>query len=169
MSDPVETVQQAQQHAPDLATLAGWVGMLTAFLGTVAGLWRALVGSPKERAEARAHDAEATERIVEAAADVIEAQREDTRRVRVERDDCTARLAAHEERSARERAEDRARIAALEAGLAEHASCGPRIAHLEREQEIARGMMRDLMRLDSTPPRNPHPNAVRAELARKET
>ncbi|WP_196299683.1 hypothetical protein, partial [Streptococcus pneumoniae] len=63
----------------------------------------------------------------------IEAQREDTHRVRVERDDCTARLAAHEERSARERAEDRARIEALEAGLAEHSRCGLRISSLERQ------------------------------------
>lgn len=178
MSDPAEITQQAQnaqQHAPDIATLAGWLGALTAFLGTVAGLWRTLVGSPKERAEAKREEAEATTVIVDAAKDVIEAQREDTHRVRAERDDCTARLAAHEDRSARERAEDRARIAALERGLAEHATCGPRIALLTAENEwMGRGLLAVAAgeplpeRPDTlTPPANPRPDMVRAEMARQ--
>lgn len=161
MSDPVETSQ------PEI--IARILGALTLVLGAIAALWRTVFGSKAERADALERAAEIALRNAEHAERDAARAEADTKSVRVERDDCTARLAAHEERSARERAEDRARIAALESGLAEHASCGPRIAHLEREQEIARGMMRDLMRLDSTPPRNPHPNAVRAELARKET
>lgn len=163
MSDPVETSQ------PEI--IARILGALTLVLGAIAALWRTVFGSKAERADALERAAEialrnaehADERAEHAERDAARAEA-DTKSVRVERDDCTARLAAHEERSARERAEDRARIAALEAGLAEHANCGPRIAFLTAENEwIGRGLLAVAAgeplpeRPDTlTPPANPH-------------
>lgn len=135
-------------------------GLLGAIIGATLSLVSKLVGSPKERAEAKREEADATAVIVDAAKDVIEAQREDTKSVRAERDDCTARLVAHEKRSAKERAEDRERIAKLEAGLAEHSRCGPRITSLERQVER--------LTMQSTPPIGYTGDDVRAEMARLE-
>ena len=44
------------------------------------------------------------------------------------------------------------RVTGLERVSQDHEQCGPRIAHLEREQSIARTMLHDLMRHTSTPP-----------------
>jgi len=176
MSDPIESSQ------PEI--IARILGALTLVLGAIAGLWRTIFGSKAERVQADAQEDDALKHAAEIALRNAErAEREaaraeaDTKSVRVERDDCTARLAAHEERSAKERAEDRARIAALEKGLAEHANCGPRIAFLTAENEwMGRGLMAVAAgeplpeRPDTlTPPANPHPDEVRAEMARQET
>ena len=124
----------------DAADSTLWAAVGAGATALVGGIVK-LVGSPKERAEAKREEADAAARLVVVATDVAEEAREDTRRVRVERDDCQTRLAAMD-----------VRVRALEAGLAEHATCGPRIAHLEREQEISRGMLHDLLRNASTPP-----------------
>jgi len=173
MTDPIESSQ------PEI--IARILGAVTLVLGAIAALWRTIFGSKAERADASERAAEIALRAAEHAEIALRAaehageraEREaaraeaDTKSVRVERDDCTARLAAHEERSARERAEDRARIAALEAGLAEHATCGPRIARLEEEQRLSRQMLDDYMRTGSTPPpaRMPRPDEVRRAAA----
>lgn len=63
-----------------------------------------------------------------------------------------------------------ARLAPLERTSRDHERCGPRIAHLEREQVISRGMLRDLMRTASTPPTGLYvPDDVRAAMAAEET
>lgn len=63
-----------------------------------------------------------------------------------------------------------ARIVSLERVSLEHLSCGPRIAHLEREQAVARQMLGDLMRHASTPPSGLYtPDDVRAAMAAEET
>lgn len=168
MSDPVETSQ------PEI--IARILGALTLVLGAIAALWRTVFGSKAERADALERAAEIALRNAEHAERDAARAEADTKSVRVERDDCTARLAAHEERSARERAEDRARIAALEAGLAEHANCGPRIAFLTAENEwMGRGLLAVAAgeplpeRPDTlTPPANPHPDEVRAAMAAAE-
>lgn len=153
--------------------IARILGALTLVLGAMAGLWSTVFGSKAERADALERAAEIALRNAEHAERDAARAEADTKSVRVERDDCTARLAAHEERSARERAEDRARIAALEAGLAEHANCGPRIAFLTAENEwMGRGLLAVAAgeplpeRPDTlTPPANPHPDEVRAAMA----
>lgn len=62
------------------------------------------------------------------------------------------------------------RIVTLERVSLEHAACGPRMAYLEREQAVARGMLHDLMRNASTPPAGLYTgDDVRAELTREET
>lgn len=62
-----------------------------------------------------------------------------------------------------------ARLVSLERILLEHAHCAPRIAHLEREQAVARGMLSDLMRNASTPPSGLYvPDDVRAALAQED-
>lgn len=164
MTDPVETATQVQ-HATEIGAAAGaggtlgLAGLLGAVIGGALSLVAKLVGSPKERAEAKAHEADAAARLVDVATDMAEESREDTRRVRVERDDCATRLAAME-----------GRLRAVEGVIAEHATCGPRIAHLEREQRIARGMLDDLMRTTSTPPHGLYtPDDVRAAMAAEET
>ena len=159
MTDPAQTAQQVQ-HANEIGAAAGAGGALwlAAVIGAIAKVWTAVFGTRKERAEASAI-------AIDAATDVIEAQREDTRSVRGERDDCRAEV-----RTLRaEASQDRARIAALEAGLAEHATCGPRIAHLEREARLSSAMLADLMRNASTPPHGLYtPDDVRAALAAQE-
>ena len=66
-----------------------------------------------------------------------------------------------------QQAEDRARIDRLER---EHATCGPRIAHLEQEARLSRTMLADLMRNASTPPSGLYvPDDVRAAMAQEDT
>ena len=62
-----------------------------------------------------------------------------------------------------------ARLGTLERVSLEHERCGPRIAHLEREQALARGMLHGLMRNASTPPSGLYvPEDVRAAMAAEE-
>ena len=62
------------------------------------------------------------------------------------------------------------RLGDLERVSLEHERCGPRIAHLEREQATARQILGDLMRSASTPPSGLYvPDDVRAAMAQEET
>lgn len=62
------------------------------------------------------------------------------------------------------------RLASLERVSLEHAACAPRIAHLEREQAIARRALGELMRSVSTPPSGLYvPDDVRAAMAQEDS
>lgn len=157
MSDPIETSQ------PEI--IARILGALTLVLGAIAALWRTVFGSKAERADALERAAEIALRNAEHAERDAARAEADTKSVRVERDDCTARLAAHEERSARERAEDRARIAALEE---ETQACARNSEWMERALNAVVASEPIPPKPDPTP-RNPHPNEVRAGVAAQET
>ena len=167
MSDPAEITQQAQQHTPDLATLAGWLGMLTAFLGTVAGLWRVAFGSKAEKSDALERAAEIALRNAEHADERAERADEETTRHKTALGTCEEQLATMREQQSR----DRERLARLEA---EHSTCGPRIT-AQAEQIAWMESAIDALhegkplpeRTGSTPPpaRMPKPDDVRRAAA----
>ena len=137
MTDPVQTTQQTS----DAVTATGVLGVIGVFLGAVAGLWRIVFGSRKERTDAN-------ERAAEIALRAAEHDR--------------VALGTCEEQLREMRAEIRAMRADLDALRAENTK-------LRREQEIARGMLADLMRNASTPPHGLYtPEDVRAALAAQE-
>lgn len=153
MSDPAEITQQATQAVTDggPATHAAWA-ILGGIVLKVIEAFARLRGSPKERAEAEAAEAEASVLVAETALRVAKANEERAERAdeetashRIARATCEEQLREHREQSARERAEDRARIAALESGLAEHATCGLRIAALEDDVALSKRMLSDYM------------------------
>ena len=51
MSDPAES-------APSPEAVAGWAGVVTVVIGAIAGLWRTVFGSRKERIDANERAAE---------------------------------------------------------------------------------------------------------------
>ena len=141
MTDPVQTTQQTS----DAVTATGVLGVIGVFLGAVAGLWRTVFGTKAERQDA-------TERAAEIALRAAEHADE-----RAEREHLTC-----EEQLSELRAEIRLMRADLDALRAENVK-------LRREQELARGMLADLMRNASTPPHGLYtPEDVRAALAAQE-
>ena len=148
MTDPVQTTQQTS----DAVTATGVLGVIGVFLGAVAGLWRTVFGSKAERTDANERAAELALRAAEHADE------------RAERADESHRMALGtcEEQLRAMRAEIRLMRADLDALRAENVK-------LRREQEIARGMLADLMRNASTPPHGLYtPEDVRAALAAQE-
>lgn len=174
MSDPVEVAQQAQTIANSApVNHAGWAILGGIVLKVIEALAR-LLGSRKERAEAEATEADAHVRVAETALRVAKANEERAERADEETAShktalgtCEQQLHAMREQSARERAEDRARIAALESGLAEHMSCGPRIKALEDDVALSKQMLADYM--GTTPRHGIHPDEARALIPAKET
>ena len=149
MTDPVQTTQQTS----DAVTATGVLGVIGVFLGAVAGLWRTVFGSKAERTDANERAAELALRAAEHADE------------RAERADESHRMALGtcEEQLREMRAEIRAMRADLDALRAENTK-------LRRDQEIARGMLADLMRNASTPPSGLYvPDDVRAAMAQEDT
>ncbi len=145
MSDPIES-----SH-PD--TVARILGALTLVLGAIAALWRTIFGSKAERTDANERAAELALRAAEHADE------------RAERADESHRMALGtcEEQLRAMRAEIRLMRADLDALRAENTA-------LRRDQEIARGMLADLMRNASTPPSGLYvPEDVRAAMAQEDT
>lgn len=174
MPDPAEITQQATQAVSDggPATHAGWAILGGVVLKVVEALAR-LFGSRKERAEAEATEAEASVLVAETALRVAKANEERAERAdeetanhRIARATCEEQLREHREQAARERTEDRERIAALERGLAEHATCGARIAALEDDVALSKRMLADYM---SNTPRHGITPADVAAAAQQET
>ena len=148
MTDPVQTTQQTS----DTVTSTGALGLVGVILGAIAALWRTVFGSKAERADANERAAELALRAAEHADE------------RAERADESHRMALGtcEEQLRVMRAEIMAMRADLDALRAENVK-------LRREQEIARGMLADLMRNASTPPHGLYtPEDVRAALAAQE-
>lgn len=172
MTDPND-ITQASAVAESAGGPGGLLGAVLGALTVLGGLFRIVFGTKAERVAADAQEDDALKHAADIALRQAErAERDaaraeaDTKSVRVERDDCTARLALHEERSALERAEDRARIAALEE---ETQACARNSEWMERALNAVVAGEPIPPKPDPTP-RNPHPNEVRAavELARKE-
>lgn len=148
MTDPVQTTQQTS----DAVTATGALGLVGVILGAITALWRTVFGSKAERADANERAAELALRAAEHADE------------RAERADESHRMALGtcEEQLRAMRAEIRAMRADLDALRAENAK-------LRRDQEIARGMLADLMRNGSTPPSGLYvPDDVRAAMAAAE-
>lgn len=141
MTDPVQTTQQTSAVVDSAGGPGGIVGMLLGGLTVLGGLWRVIFGSRKERTDAN-------ERAAEIALRAAEHDR--------------VALGTCEEQLREMRAEIRAMRADLDALRAENTK-------LRRDQEIARGMLADLMRNASTPPHGLYtPDDVRAGVAAQE-
>ena len=152
MTDPVQTTQQTS----DAVTATGVLGVIGVFLGAVAGFWRTVFGTKAERQDATERAAEIALRAAEHADERAERADEATANHRVALGTC-------EEQLREMRAEIRLMRADLDALRAENAK-------LRRDQEIARGMLADLMRNASTPPSGLYvPDDVRAAMAQEDT
>lgn len=150
----------------DLAGAAGATGggLLVLVLGAIAGAWRVVFGSRKERTDA-------TERAAEIA--LRAAEHADERAERADEEHKTALGTCEEQlRAMREQqSRDRERIARLEA---EHSTCGPRItaqaeqiAWMESAIDALHEGKPMPVRTGSTPPpaRMPRPDDVRRAAA----
>ena len=152
MSDPVQTTQQTSAVVDSAGGPGGIIGAVLGALTVLGGLWRVIFGSRKERIDANERAAELALRAAEHADERAERADEQTASHRV----------ACEEQLREMRAEIRAMRADLDALRAENTK-------LRRDQEIARGMLADLMRNASTPPHGIYtPEDVRAALAAQE-
>ena len=151
MTDPND-ITQASGVVDSAGGPGGIVGAVLGALTVLGGLWRIVFGTSKERVDANERAAEIALRAAEHADE------------RAERADESHRMALGtcEEQLRVMRAEIRAMRADLDALRAENAK-------LRRDQEIARGMLADLMRNASTPPHGLYtPEDVRAALAAQE-
>ena len=153
MTDPVQTTQQTSAVVDSAGGPGGIIGAVLGALTVLGGLWRVIFGSRKERTDANERAAELALRAAEHADE------------RAERADESHRMALGtcEEQLRAMRAEIRAMRADLDALRAENTK-------LRRDQEIARGMLADLMRNASTPPSGLYvPDDVRAAMAQEDT
>lgn len=153
MTDPVQTTQQTSAVVDSAGGPGGIIGAVLGALTVLGGLWRVIFGSRKERTDANERAAELALRAAEHADE------------RAERADESHRMALGtcEEQLRAMRAEIRAMRADLDALRAENTA-------LRRDQEIARGMLADLMRNASTPPSGLYvPEDVRAAMAQEDT
>ena len=152
MTDPVQTTQQTSAVVDSAGGPGGIIGMILGALTVLGGLWRVIFGSRKERTDANERAAELALRAAEHADE------------RAERADESHRMALGtcEEQLRAMRAEIRAMRADLDALRAENTK-------LRREQEVARGMLADLMRNASTPPHGLYTgDDVRAAMAQED-
>ena len=156
MSDPVQTTQQTSAVVDSAGGPGGIIGAVLGALTVLGGLWRVIFGSRKERTDANERAAELALRAAEHADERAERADEATANHRVALGTC-------EEQLREMRAEIRLMRADLDALRAENAK-------LRRDQEIARGMLADLMRNASTPPSGLYvPDDVRAAMAQEDT
>ena len=154
MTDPVDITQHATQAQQAGGVVAG-LGALGIAVTAFAKLWATIFGSRKERQDANERAAEIALRAAEHADERAERADEQSAVHKRERLTC-------EEQLSEMRAEIRLMRADLDALRAENVK-------LRREQEIARGMLADLMRNASTPPHGLYtPEDVRAALAAQE-
>lgn len=153
MTDPVHTTQQTSAVVDSAGGPGGFIGMILGALTVLGGLWRIVFGTKAERTDASERAAEIALRAAEHADE------------RAERADESHRMALGtcEEQLRAMRAEIRLMRADLDALRAENTA-------LRRDQEIARGMLADLMRNASTPPSGLYvPEDVRAAMAQEDT
>lgn len=154
MSDPVEITQQAN----NVQQAGGWPGLIGALAGAagvLGGLWRIIFGSRAERVEANERAAEIALRAAEHSEERAERADEETASHKRALGTCEEQLR-----------EMRRRMDAVEAALEEHAACGPLIASLRSEIELARTFVRSAM--GSTPPPRYTGDDVRTAMAAQE-
>ena len=155
MTDPVQTTQQTSAVVDSAGWPGGLIGMILGALTVLGGLWRIVFGTKAERIDANERAAEIALRAAEHADERAERADEQSAVHKRERLTC-------EEQLSEMRAEIRLMRADLDALRAENTA-------LRRDQEIARGMLADLMRNASTPPHGLYtPDDVRAALAAQE-
>ena len=155
MTDPVQTTQQTSAVVDSAGGPGGLIGMILGALTVLGGLWRVIFGTRKERTDANERAAEIALRAAEHAEDHAERADEQSAVYKRERLTC-------EEQLREMRAEIRAMRADLDALRAENTK-------LRRDQEIARGMLADLMRNASTPPHGLYTgDDVRAAMAQED-
>lgn len=155
MTDPVQTTQQTSAVVDSAGGPGGLLGMILGALTVLGGLWRIVFGTRKERIDANERAAELALKTAEHSEERAERADEESAVHKRERATCEEQL--------------RAMGARMDRIEREHSTCGPRIAHLEREQEIARGLLRDLMRNASTPPHGLYTgDDVRAAMAQED-
>jgi len=154
MTDPND-ITQASAVVDSAGGPGGIVGAVLGALTVLGGLWRIVFGTRKERQDAN-------ERAAEIALRAAEHSEERAERADEETASHKRALGTCEEQLSEMRAEIRLMRADLDALRAENVK-------LRREQEIARGMLADLMRNASTPPSGLYvPDDVRAALAAQE-
>jgi len=169
MSDPAEIAQQAQHQASVVHQAGGPGGVLGAILGAltvIGGLWRIVFGTRKERADEQAQEDSAAERAAELALRMASRADEETASHKRALGTCEEQLAAMR---AEIRARDEATAEAFRLMREELAAIRAENTRLRREQEVARGMLADLMRNASTPPHGLYtPDDVRAAMAQED-
>ena len=154
MTDPND-ITQASAVVESAGGPGGLLGAVLGALTVLGGLWRIVFGTRKERTDANERAAEIALRAAEHADERAERADEQTANHRVALGTCEEQLRAM-------RAEIRLMRADLDALRAENAK-------LRREQEVARGMLADLMRNASTPPHGLYTgDDVRAAMAQED-
>jgi chromosome segregation ATPase len=129
--------------------------VVTVVIGAIAGLWRTVFGSRKERIDANERAAEIALKAAEHADERAERADDESAVHKRALGTCEEQLRAMG-----------TRIDRLER---EHSTCGPRIARLESEARLSRTMLADLMRNHSTPPSGLYvPEDVRAAMAQED-
>ncbi|HPM25569.1 MAG TPA: hypothetical protein PLP66_16790, partial [Phycisphaerae bacterium] len=144
----------------------GIIGAVLGALTVLGGLWRVIFGTRKERTDATERAAEIALRAAEHAEEHAERADEETASHKRALGTCEEQLAAMR---AEIRARDEATAEAFRLMRADLDALRAENAKLRREQEVARGMLADLMRNASTPPSGLYvPDDVRAALAAQE-
>ena len=165
MTDPVDITQHATQAQQAGGVVAG-LGALGIAATAFAKLWSTIFGSRKERTDASERAAEIALRAAEHAEDHAERADEETASHKRALGTCEEQLAAMR---AEIRARDEATAEAFRLMRADLDALRAENAKLRHEQEVARGMLADLMRNASTPPSGLYvPDDVRAALAAQE-
>lgn len=160
MTDPVQTTQQTS----DAVTATGVLGMIGVFLGAVAGLWRIVFGTRKERTDANERAAEIALRAAEHADDRAERADEQSAVYKRERLTCEEQL---REMRAENKARDEAHAEAFRLVREELDSLRAENKAL-REQTAWQQRAINRLLAGSTPPEGIHPDEVRAGVAAQE-
>ena len=165
MTDPAD-ITQASAVVDSAGGPGGIVGAVLGAMTVLGGLWRIVFGTRKERQDANERAAEIALRAAEHAEEHAERADEETASHKRALGTCEEQLAAMR---AEIRARDEATAEAFRLMRADLDALRAENAKLRREQEIARGMLADLMRNASTPPHGLYtPEDVRAALAAQE-
>jgi len=166
VTDPVQTTQQTSAVVESAGGPGGIIGMILGALTVLGGLWRIVFGTKAERQDATERAAEIALRAAEHADERAERADEETASHKRALGTCEEQLAAMR---AEIRARDEATAEAFRLMRADLDALRAENTKLRREQEIARGMLADLMRNASTPPHGLYtPEDVRAALAAQE-
>ena len=165
MTDPAD-ITQASAVVDSAGGPGGIVGAVLGAMTVLGGLWRIVFGTRKERQDATERAAEIALRAAEHAEEHAERADEETASHKRALGTCEEQLAAMR---AEIRARDEATAEAFRLMRADLDALRAENAKLRREQEVARGMLADLMRNASTPPSGLYvPDDVRAALAAQE-
>ncbi len=165
MTDPND-ITQASAVVDSAGGPGGIVGAVLGAMTVLGGLWRIVFGTRKERQDANERAAEIALRAAEHAEEHAERADEETASHKRALGTCEEQLAAMR---AEIRARDEATAEAFRLMRADLDALRAENAKLRREQEVARGMLADLMRNASTPPSGLYvPDDVRAALAAQE-